>query len=410
MPRLVVIGGSSISTPGLALALRGLKNVDELELVLHGRSKEKLETVARACQIALRDTKATVSWHHDLDTALRNAELVLIQIRVGGLQGRHFDESFPRRLGLLGEETLGAGGFSNALRTLPIILELAQTIARVSPNARVITLTNPAGLVLQALARYSEIQSIAICDIPVQLTQLVYRLLDAIPGSLDVAYYGANHIGWITSVRERKDGVERLPDVLDRLDLAPGYPISSEWSRALGVLPGSNLRYYYHLEKWLRGPDEETRAAELIEVQDTMLCRYAALTPESTLSDLKEIVALRRPHWYQEIVGPVLSASLSGEPERLIIQTVNNDTDPRLPHYQAVEIPASVSSRGVIPESPAPLPPDCRSLLEQNAAYESFAVEAIVERDRSKALRALVTNPFVGTVEKARAVLDAVWS
>lgn len=410
MPRLVVIGGSSISTPGLALALRGLKNVDELDLVLHGRTQEKLESVARACQIALRDTHATISWHTDLDTALTGAELILIQVRVGGLHRRHFDESFPRQLGLLGEETLGAGGFSNALRTIPVVLDLAQAIARVAPNAKAVNLTNPASLVLQALARYSEIQSIAVCDVPVQLTRMVYRLLKSVPGSLEIAYYGTNHIGWITSVRAREDGVERLPDVLDRLERAPDYPIDNEWVKVLGVLPGSYLRYFYSLEQWLGSPEEKTRAAELLEVQDSMLRRYSALTPEASLADLQDIVESRQPHWYQEIVVPVLSASLSRDPQHLIIQTMNHGQDPRLPQLQAIEIPARVSSRGVFPETPAPLPPDCRSLLEQNAVYESLAVEGIVERDRSKVLRALVTNPFVGTVEKAEAVLNAVWS
>ncbi|MDX6543728.1 MAG: 6-phospho-beta-glucosidase [Gaiellaceae bacterium] len=391
--RLVVLGGSSVSTPGLALALRALPEDARFDLVLHGRSQEKLDAVGRACEAVL----GPVERHSDLAAALRGADLVLNQVRVGGLEARRFDETFPRELGLVAEETLGAGGFANARRTIPVVLELARAVERHAPQATLVNLTNPASLVHQALVRETRVRAISVCDVPVTLERSVYELAGARPGTLRVDYYGTNHIGWVTAACDER-GHDRLPDVLARL---------GNGDRASGVLPGPYLRYLYEPERFAAA-NGKTRAAELLDVEAEMLAEYAALSEGAGPEDVERVVSRRAPHWYEEIVVPVLVGCVSPERRRVVVQTANGDLDPALPPAQTVELPVELSRAGLTPERPAPLPRDCRALLEENAAYEGLAVEAIVEDDRDKARRALALNPLVGGA-KADAVLEAAW-
>jgi 6-phospho-beta-glucosidase len=175
------------------------------------------------------------------------------------------------------------------------------------------------------------------------------------------------------------------------------------------VLPGPYLRYLYATERHIAPPEGPVRADQLLDLEGDLLDAYAALGADATPGDVKAIVARRAPHWYQEIVVPVLEALVADAPRRLIVQLTNAGHDPRLPDGQTLELPARVSAAAIAPEAPAELPRDCRALLEHNAAYEALAVEAIVEHDRDKALRALVANPLVAGVDRAQAVLSAVW-
>ena len=407
MPRITVLGGSSVSSVGLALALRPLAAREELVLTLHGRNMAKLDAVARASAVALGGTPARVDGRTDLAESLEGADVVLLQVRVGGLEGRRFDESFPRELGLVAEETLGAGGFSNALRTVPVVLELARAIESAAPGARVVNLTNPASIVHQAITRYTNLRAVSVCDVPVTLRGWVADVLGRAPQEIEIDYFGTNHLGWV--VRARDDGRDRLDEVLERLDELQAYPLPAAWARALRVLPGPYLRYLYRPEAFLGSPGSPTRADELLEVEAELVDRYAALDASATSEDVERIVSRRAPHWYEEIVVPALEAFVSDEPRRLVVQIANGATDPLLPHEQTIELPAWISRTGVEPEPPPPLPADCRAVLNANAVYERFALEAIVERSRDKALRALVANPLVGGIAQAEAVLDRVW-
>ncbi len=405
-PRLVVLGGSSVSTPGLALALRDVASEQGLTLVLHGRSPEKLEVVAQACGHALRDV-GTVFSELDLRAALDGADLVLNQVRVGGLQARQFDESFPRLLGLVAEETLGAGGFANALRTIPVVLELAEELEVAAPAAVLVNLTNPASLVQQALARRTAVKSISVCDIPVALARLVHELLRAEPDTLEVDYFGTNHVGWVTAARD-PSGADRLGEAIEHLGTVGSYPLDASFVKTLGVLPGPYLRYLYHPDRYASA-NGRTRAEDLLDVESVMLAEYAALPPDATADDVKRVVARRQPHWYDEIVVPVVEALLSDVPRRLVVQVTNEGHAPGLPDRQTIELPTAISRAAIEPMTASRLPRNCQAVLEQNAAYEELAVEAILDHDRSKALRALALNPLIGTIDNAAAVGDVVW-
>ncbi len=411
MKQITVLGGSSVSTPGLVLALRDLAPDGEIHVQLHGRSPKKLELVYKACQFAASGTSITVDHHTDLAKCLDGADVILNQVRVGGLEGRKFDEQFPPILGLLGEETIGAGGFSNALRTIPVVLDICEVIRQRAPTATIVNLTNPASLVHQAISRFAGLDIISICDIPVTLGLWVHQALDAPAGSIEVDYLGTNHMGWVTAARDlRAGGNDRLDDVLANIQDIPRYPFDADWVRALGVMPGMYLRYIYD-RTWspAQDPQGRTRADELLEIEVKMLQAYGQMPSDAQSVQVAQILSMRSPHWYAEIVAPLVDSLVSARSRRLIVQMTNEGRVPGLEYESVVEAPAIVTDSEIALEAPVPLPRDCHALLVQNAVYEGLAVESIVERDRGKAIRALTINPLVGIVDQAKAVLDEVW-
>src|SRR5581483_11950726 len=271
--RLVVLGGSGAGTPALVEALvqrlGALPRPPALELMLHGRDAEKLALV----EAAARARAAGQDWlrigaSSRRQEALEGATLVLNQVRVGGLRARSFDESFPRALGLPGEETLGPGGFANACRTLPVALELLGDVARFAPEATTINLTNPAAMVQQAAERYLGLRVISVCDSPLSLIRALRQVAEAPAGVAE--YLGMNHCGWVVSLR--RDGEERLPALLERVEEIPGLGIEPRLVRELGAVPGPYLRYYYHPDRMLAAQQgKPTRAEALLALEAELL-------------------------------------------------------------------------------------------------------------------------------------------
>lgn len=193
MPVIAVLGGSGAATPELAASLREA-GVDGIELRLVGRDAAKLDIVAAAAA-ALAGPRIRVTRATRVAAGVAGAAIIVNQVRVGGLRARLFDESFPIELGVPGEETLGAGGFANALRTVPVVLDLMRDVQRETPGAWVVNLTNPAGIVHQALGRATSLKAITVCDSPVTLAEGVGGGTGA-----TVDYLGLNHAGFLTGV------------------------------------------------------------------------------------------------------------------------------------------------------------------------------------------------------------------
>ncbi|MDI7274340.1 MAG: hypothetical protein QME94_00035 [Anaerolineae bacterium] len=411
--RVVVFGGSGVATPALAEAIhqRPGRTVP-VELVLVGRNRHKLELVAAIARLlAAGDPLLSVSSSAEVEAALAGAEIVLNQVRVGGLEARAFDESFPRELGLPGEETVGAGGFANACRTVPVALEYARLVERVAPEAQLVTFSNPASLVQYAISRYTRVATIGLCDAPITLIDNVARAVGAAPGELSVDYLGMHHFGWVTGLWRR--GEDLLPKALASAgeivkDVEPAIV------QAIGAIPSPYLRYVFHPDRMLaRASGKRTRAEELLDLQGEILADY-----ERSLSTGQRPTALHRrgARWYSMIIAPVLVALIEGRhglapvlPGQYVINVTNGQAIPWLPAEAIVEVPALVEGGRVRALATGPVPADVRALLQANCAYEMLAAEAIVERDRGKALRALLVSPFRHTYDQATAVLDRVW-
>jgi 6-phospho-beta-glucosidase len=407
MVKVVVLGGSGVATPELARALaKSGGRTQPLALVLVGRDAEKLGKVAAVARLLAGDDPLLKIEHTtDVEQALAGADYVINQIRVGGLQARAFDESFPHDLGLPGEETVGPGGFANASRTIPVVLEYARLMERLCPQATMLSFANPASMVQYAITRYTNVRPIGLCDGPVTLTAAIAAALGVPAGELSVDYVGMHHFGWVTHVWHA--GREVTAQALDKAD-AIAKEVAPEIVRAIGALPGSYLNYVFHPDRMLaKKRGQRPRAEELLELQDEILADF-----ERALASGQppEALARRRARWYEAIIAPVLLALVertSGA--RFILNVVNGSTVPWLPQEAIVEVPTLVDGGRVRPLATGSVPPDVRALLQANCTYEMLAAEAIVERDRAKALRALLINPIVHTYDQAAGVLERAW-
>jgi len=425
--KVVVLGGSGVATPELASAIvHSPGRTAPLELVLVGRTRGKLEKVAQVARLmAGEDPLLTISHSTDAEAALAGADYVINQVRVGGLEARAFDESFPLDLGLPGEETVGPGGFANASRTVPVVLEYARLMERVCPAATMLTFANPSSLVQYAITHYTTVHTIGLCDSPISLIESIAQALGAPASELTVDYIGMHHFGWVTGVWWRDRDV--LPEVLAKA-AEVAREVEPAIVQALGALPGAYLNYVFHPDRMLaRKKGQRPRAEELIELQDEILDDYARAL---ATGQAPAALARRKARWYTAIVAPVLlalveqistsanrqigkSASQQGgvqvQSARFILNVVNGHTVPWLPPEAIVEVPTLLEGGRVRPLATGPVPPDVKALVQANCAYEMLAVEAIVERDQAKALRALLINPLVHTYDQAAAVLERAW-
>jgi 6-phospho-beta-glucosidase len=406
--RFVILGGSSIASPELVDSLMDSAGQrPPIEVVLHGRTQQKLEMVGGICQrmVGGRGVDLEVSYTTDVEEALEGADYVLNQIRVGGLQARAFDETFPHEFGIPGEETVGPGGFNNSLRTIPVVLERCQVIERVAPNALMLNLTNPNSVIQYAVTRYSKVNIVGVCNSPLDLELYVADLLDTPMSELSLDYVGLHHFGFIVGARH--DGQDVMDRVLERVAEVDDLGIDLEIVLAQRAVPGSYLRYFYHPDRMLaKQKGKPARATQLLELQDSILSEYADWTGEQK----PEALAKRGAGWYAKIVTPVLLAVINDTQERAIVNVVNGKTVPYLAERAIVEVDCTIGAEGAKPVGGvAEPPPDIKAMIQVNSAYEMLAAEGIAERDRNRALRALLLSPLVPSADAARGVLERIW-
>ena len=405
--RMAVLGGSGVATPELidCLAQNGPRPAFHIALI--GRSREKLEQVGALCARLAEQAAPpiTISTHTDLREGLQGADYVLNQVRVGGYTARAFDETFPREFGILGEETVGPGGFANAMRTVPVVLEQCRVIEEVAPRALVINLTNPSSYIQYAISRYTRLDVLGLCDAPVSQTQMVAGLLGTPPEELSVRYSGMHHYGWITSVRHQ--GRDVMPDVLSKLSIQPGLPVEAEIIQAMGAIPSSYFKYFYHSDRMLEAQSgKPARAEQLMALEAEMMAAYRSGELEGKPPSLEK----RGANWYRQIIVPVLLAHLNDSAAVFILNVTNHGALPFLPPQTIVEVPCVVRRSGFLPLSyDQGLLPDLEALLLVNATFEMMWVEAVVERSYPKALRAMLLNHLVYSYDQAKGVLDKIW-
>src|SRR5688500_6568327 len=252
--KVAVIGGGSTYTPELVEGLanrRGRLPIDEL--VLHDIDAQRREVVGGLAGRMLRrmewDGRLTLTG--DATAAMDGAAFVLFQLRIGGQSARLLDETLPLRFGTIGQETTGAGGLAKALRTVPVVLELAELARRhAAPDAWIIDFTNPVGIVSQALVDHGH-RALGLCNVAISLQRRLASRLGVDPDELALDHVGLNHLSWITGATV--DGADRLPGILngDGTSLASDLKLPVELLRRLGAVPSYYLRYYYAFDEVL---------------------------------------------------------------------------------------------------------------------------------------------------------------
>jgi len=404
--KLTVLGGSSIATPLLVQEIAKQPERPPFEICLVGRTLDKLEKVAAACasMAGQAEIPLKISFETDTRRGLESADYVLNQIRVGGYPARAYDERFPKQFDILGDETYGPGGMSNALRTIPVVLEYCRDIESVAPNAVVLNLTNPNSYIQYAAAHYSAVNIIGVCDSPVGIGEGIAAILDIPYKELWVEYVGMHHFGWV--VKAIWKGKNMMPEILAKLEQVPGLPADVDIVQAVGGIPTSYFKYYYHANRIFEKQKDQAkvRAEQLMELEAQVMKDY-----ETAANELPDALLQRGAHWYDAIVAPVMLAHANNANEVYTLNVVNRTTIKWMPEDAIVETPTLVSAHGFTPLTPASAPPDLQAMVRLNAAFEMLWVEAVVEKDQSKALRAMMLNHLVRDLDQAKAILKEIW-
>ncbi|MFI1330358.1 6-phospho-beta-glucosidase [Streptomyces sp. NPDC020845] len=445
--RLTVLGGGGFRMPLVYRALlddSGDAAGRCTELVLFDTDRGRLDAIGAvlAEQAAGRPGAPAVRATTDLDDALRGADFIFSAIRVGGLAGRARDERVPLAEGVLGQETVGAGGVLYGLRTLPVALEIAERIAAVAPDAWVINFTNPAGMVTEAMQRVLGDRVIGICDSPVGLCRRAARALGADPGRASYDYVGLNHLGWLRGVIV--DGRDRLPELMaDTAALESfeeGKLFGAPWLQALGALPNEYLHYYYFNREAVSAIRQApaTRGEFLRDQQAGFYAEAAAAgTAEGAAGagalELWERTRMEREAtymaesreasggWqrdscdldgggYDRIALAIMRAIARDERATLILNVRNRTAVPGLDADAVVEVPCLVDAGGARPLAAGPVAPDQLGLMLTLKAVERATIASATSHGpaaRAAALRALAVHPLVDSVNVASRILDA---
>lgn len=411
MTKIAILGGSAIGTPELIDALQKYAQHPgsvPIHISLHGRTMHKLGPVARvAALMAQPSAWLTVSATTDLAEALDGADYVINQVRIGGLEARAHDESFPHAYGLPGEETIGPGGFANAVRTIPAVLDLMRQVEQHAPNALVLSFSNPASVIQYAVARATSLQVIGLCDMPVNMLRQISQALEVPVAELSVDYVGMHHFGFITRVVHA--GHEVTDQLMARLEHITNLDLDVDLVRALGALPTPYFRYFVQPDRMLERQRQltQSRAKQLMELETELLAEYA--TAQGRPAGLSK----RNANWYDFVIAPVLMALIERRTATYIVNVENRQALPWLPADAIIETPCLLDAGQIRPvalASAASLSGELRARIQLNCAYEQLLVEAVLEYSDAKALRALLMNPLIANVNIARDILKQVWS
>ena len=404
--KIAVIGAGSTYTPELVSGLeRERERLDVSELALHDIDPERLEIVGGLASRILekQNFAGQVTLTGDLDHALDGADFVLIQIRVGGQQARLSDETVPLEFDCIGQETTGAGGFSKALRTVPVVLEIAERAkARAAKGAWIVNFTNPVGIVTRALIDAGH-RSIGLCNVAITMQRMFARLLEVEPERVRVEQVGLNHLSWVRAVR--LDGKDVLAELLSsRADeIAKEIDLPRGLLGKLDVVPSYYLRYYYlHDQVLIEQRGGTPRAVEVAETEQELLALYR----DPGLSEAPALLEKRGGAFYSEAAIDLMASLASGTGDAQIVDLRNNGTLTGLADDDVVELPAWIEKRGPVPLEQEPLAPELLGLVQHVAAYERLTARAAIRGDRSLAERALLAHPLIGQMAPAEDLLE----
>jgi 6-phospho-beta-glucosidase len=402
--KVAVVGGGSTYTPEL---VGGFVDVaDRLpvdELVLLDVDADRLERVGAFAGRILdhRGWSGRLTTTTDRAAAVDGADFVVLQLRVGGQEARLTDERIPLEHDCIGQETTGAGGFAKALRTVPVVLDIAEEVARrAAPDAWIVDFTNPVGIVTRSLLDRGH-RAIGLCNVAIGFERRLARHLGV--DSVEVEQVGLNHLTWIRAVRS--EGRDVLPELLDaHLEpIARDLGMPPELVRTLGAIPSYYLRYYLLTDEVLEEQRAgDVRAAEVKRIEAALLERYA----DPSLVEPPPELGERGGAFYSTAAVRLLASLHDGRGDVQVVDVRNDGALPQLPDDAVVEVPARIDRDGAHPVELAPLGPEIAGLVQQVEAYERLTARAAVSGDRRTALLALLANPLVPTYGAAAGLLE----
>jgi len=431
--KLALIGGGGFRAPLVYSALLDTAGrIDLDEIVLHDLERDRLARIEPVLEGLASEHENHLPFRSttDLREAVEGASFVFCAIRVGQLAGRVVDENVPLSNGVLGQETTGPGGICFALRTIPAMVEIAETTAEHAPEAWLINFTNPAGMVTEAVQQVLGERAIGICDSPSGLCRRVAAALGIAAGELNFDYFGLNHLGWLSGARQR--GRNLLPDLLadgSRLEsFEEGRLFGGEWLRSLGMIPNEYLYYFYYNSDTIDAvlQSAQSRGAYLLDQQSEFYStnggsaelaleawRTTRHDRERTyMAEARAAAGAEGDHdtvdnaGYEAEAVAVLEAIALNKCEVLILNTANRSSLPFLDETAVVEVPTVVGRGGPVPMSTPAVPLHARALIEAMKDVERTTIEAALTRSSERAITALALHPLVPSVSKARSIFE----
>jgi len=394
--KIAVVGGGSTYTPELVSGLsREHERLPVEELVLHDIDAERREVVGglAARMLDAQGFAGSLSVTEDLDRALDGANFVLIQIRVGGQTARLSDETVPLACGCIGQETTGAGGFAKALRTVPVVLEIAERVReRSAPGAWIVDFTNPVGIVTRSLLDAGH-RAVGLCNVAIWFQRWIAGLYDVDPARVLVDHVGLNHLTWIRHVLV--DGTDVLATLLAEHgdDVSGRLQLPSALVQELGVLPSPYLHYFYRHDEVLEEQRGGTpRAATVAEIERELLELYR----DPTLVEKPLLLEQRGGAFYSEAATALVASLAAGTGDLQVVDVRNAGAVPGLADDDVVELLARITADGPLPVPQPALGPELLGLVQHVAAYERLTAETAITRDPVTARKALLTHPLIG--------------
>ncbi|BCB77061.1 hypothetical protein GCM10022251_81690 [Phytohabitans flavus] len=397
--KIAVVGGGSTYTPELVEGFARL--LPEASLHLVDPAAERLAVVGPFA----RRLNPRVSWTTEPDEGLDGADIVVIQLRVGGQAARIHDETFPLRCGCVGQETTGAGGLAKAVRTVPVVLDIAERAARrAAPDAWIVNFTNPVGIVTRALLDAGH-RAVGLCNVAIGFQRRFAELLGVPPEAVDLDHVGLNHLTWERAAYV--DGIDRLPALMEKHldDLATHVTLPAQVLSTLGSVPSYYLRYFYAHDAVVREETgRPTRAHEVAGIEAELLRLYA----DPALREKPPLLAKRGGAFYSEAAVGLITSLTRNDGGHHAVNVRNRGTLPFLPDDSVIEVTCAVDAEGATPCPVTPVGPMLSGLIGAVAAYEELAVAAAVHGGRSRVYSALLAHPLVGQHEQAEALADEV--
>ena len=414
--KVAVIGGGSSYTPELVNGfLERAETFPMAELWLMDVSPDRLEIVGGFARrmVEAKGTHFAVRLTTDQREAVRGASYVITQLRVGGMAARREDEYLGRRHGLIGQETTGVGGMAKAMRTVPVILRIAQDMRELAPGALLVNFTNPAGLITEALSRHvPDVPAVGVCNVPITTSMEILKELERRQGlkldpqRAELKTLGLNHLSWHYGFIV--DGEDIWPRVFESFVQELEQAAAPEWDvstiKALGMIPNYYLKYYYYTDRKLAEQEKwpPSRAEEVMAIEAGLLRQYA----EPDRSEPPEDLMKRGGAYYSTVATQLLNAHYNDLGETHVVNVPHAGAVPGWPADWVLEMPCRVDARGIHPLPAEPLPLVCFGLLAQVKSYEVLTVEAAVHGNRQAAYQALLAHPLGPPADRVGAFLD----
>lgn len=407
---LTIIGSGSTYTPELFDGI--ITHKESLcfrEIRLMDIDERKRTIVGELCQrmVAAAGMDCTVILTDDLDAALTGADFVITQVRVGKLPARAIDESIPLKYNLIAQETTGIGGFFKALRTIPVLLDIAHRMESLCPEAFLINFTNPSGIITQAVSDHSKIRVIGLCNAPVVLIDNLREKLEL--ESVQAEYVGLNHLSWITGLKS--DGIEYIHQAIEQ-ELNAGTPknikasgFPKECLKVANGIPCAYHEYYYNRNKKLKEQQEakKNRAEICLELEEELLQIYQ----NSELHEKPAQLDQRGGAKYSLVAISLIDAIVNDKKEVHIVDVKNKDALSFMDPDDVVEVACVIDAEGA---KPIPMHhfhnEHIEEMMRTVKSYERHTVKAAVDGDEDEALRALLIHPLVGDFRAAKECFD----